>query len=277
MDYCNAGVEMAKRRSTAELIEAAHSAGIAIQVQDEAAAERAEVERTLPALMPFAKILSRVSDTRELRPEHVDELAESIAVLGLLEPLVVDRRGRLLAGGHRRAAIAQLQGADPEAFTQHFPDEMVPVRILNFDAEGDPDLALQVEVSENEKRRDYTVAEVRALAERLQQAGYTEVKGRPARGEKALRPALEVIIGKSLRTVRRYLNQDELESRTSVTLSKNAEQERAVASLRRLRTELLRWQVQNAEPLEEFVKLESEVVRLLKRVESTLKRVDPSR
>lgn len=268
---------MPKRRSTAELIEAAHSAGIAIQVQDQAAAERAEAERSLPALMPFAKILSRVSDTRDLRPEHVDELAESIAVLGLLEPLVVDRRGRLLAGGHRRAAIAQIQETDPETYARHFPDQMVPVRILNFDAEADPELALQVEISENEKRRDYTASEVRALAERLQQAGYTEVKGRPAKGEKALRPALEVIIGKSLRTVRRYLNQDNLESRTSVTLSEEAEQERAVASLRRLRTELLRWQMQNAEPPEEFVKLEQDVTRLLKRVESALKRVDKAR
>lgn len=265
---------MAKRRSTAELIEAAHSAGIAIQVQDQAAAERAELERTLPALMPFAKILSRVSDTREVRSDHVDELAESIAVLGLLEPLVVDRRGRLLAGGHRRAAIAQLQTADPDTYARHFPDDMVPVRILNFDAEVDPDLALQVEVSENEKRRDYTVAEVRALAERLQQAGYVEVKGRPARGEKALRPALEVIIGKSLRTVRRYLNQDDLESRTSVTLSQDAEQERGVASLRRLKTELLRWQAQNPQPMEKLARIDQDVARLLKRVETTLKQVD---
>jgi ParB family chromosome partitioning protein len=66
---------------------------------------------------------------------------------------------------------------------------------MGFDAEAEPDLALQVEVAENEKRRDYTISEARALAERLRAAGYVDVKGRPAKGEKALRPALEVIMG----------------------------------------------------------------------------------
>jgi len=149
----------------------------------------------------------------------IQEQLAAIAVLGLLEPLVVDRRGKLLAGGHRKAAVFVLKEANPAAYAKHFPNDLVPVRVVDFDAEENPDLALQVEVTENEKRRDYTSGEVRALAERLRDAGYADVKGRPAMGEKALRPALEVIIGKSIRTVRRYLNTTIEESVTDVRLS----------------------------------------------------------
>jgi ParB family transcriptional regulator, chromosome partitioning protein len=46
------------------------------------------------------------------------------------------------------------------------------------------------------------------LAERLKASGYVDTVGRPAVGTKALSPALKVIIGKSLRTVQRYLNED---------------------------------------------------------------------
>jgi ParB family chromosome partitioning protein len=80
--------------------------------------------------------------------------------------------------------------------------------MMPFDADKDPEQALQVEISENEKRRDYTPNEVRALAERLRAAGYVDSPGRPSLGEKRLRPALEVIIGKSLRSVRRYLTEE---------------------------------------------------------------------
>lgn len=52
--------------------------------------------------------LRRDADTRPLNARHVVELAESIAVLGLLEPIVVDTAGHLLAGGHRLAALQLL-------------------------------------------------------------------------------------------------------------------------------------------------------------------------
>ena len=51
-------------------------------------------------------------DWREVRPERVDELAESIQEMGLLEPPVVrplgDDRYELLAGKHRLLALKQL-------------------------------------------------------------------------------------------------------------------------------------------------------------------------
>ena len=160
------------------------------------------------AVMPLEAIQLRDANTRPLNPAHVEALAESIAALGLIEPLAVDKQGRLLAGGHRLAAILQLKESDLETFNQHFTAG-VPVRIMEFDAAVEPARALEIEIAENEQRRDYTPSEVRAIAERLREAGYKDGKGRPKTGEKALAPALQTIIGKSRRTVMSYLAGEE--------------------------------------------------------------------
>lgn len=82
----------------------------------------------------------------------------------------------------------------------------VPCRVLvDLDAERDPAAALAAEAAENTARKDYTPAEVQALAQRLRAAGYRETGGRPRRGEKALRPALEMVLGVSKNTARRML------------------------------------------------------------------------
>jgi len=173
--------------------------------------EQAEQISIQAATLPLNQIKDRAINTRQLRPEHVDSLAESIAVIGLIEPLAVDEKGQLLAGGHRLAAIRQLQASNPKVYEQKFEGDRIPVRVMPFDAEAEPDLALQIEVAENEQRRDYTTNEVKALAERLRAAGYIDRKGRPSKGEKPLLPALEVIVGKSMSTLKRYL-QTELQS-----------------------------------------------------------------
>ena len=161
---------------------------------------------TNEATLPLEQITDRLSEnTRLLNPKHVESLAESIAVLGLIEPLVVDQTGRLLAGGHRKAAIALLKDTNPDAFTERFPSSQIPVRVMPFDAQQESDLALQIEVAENEQRRDYTPNEVRAIANRLRDAGFVDLKGRPKKGQKALMPALSAVIGKSIRTVQSYL------------------------------------------------------------------------
>ncbi|MBD1862344.1 MULTISPECIES: ParB N-terminal domain-containing protein [Trichocoleus] len=176
---------------------------------------RASAERE-GGTIPLEQIQDRIDkDTRPLDKKHVDALAESIAVVGLIEPLVVDTKGRLLAGGHRRAAIEALKNRALDNYQKLFPSDRIPVRIMSFDAEQDPELALQIEVTENEKRRDYTPLEVKTLADRLRAAGYVDARGRPEKGKKALRPALEIIVGKSLRTVRRYLNEEKQENRTT--------------------------------------------------------------
>jgi ParB-like nuclease domain len=90
------------------------AAGTAIEGQD----RQSEI-RSLQAkvsLLPLPKIIDRVTDTRELKAQHVEDLMVSISVLGLLEPLVVDSRNRLLAGGHRKMAIHRLK---EQMFTEY--------------------------------------------------------------------------------------------------------------------------------------------------------------
>jgi ParB family transcriptional regulator, chromosome partitioning protein len=263
---------MAQRRSTADMLQAATLAGTAIQKQDRAVEAQSEQIQSKPANLPLAKILDRATDTRDVKLEHVQELIESISILGLLEPLVVDIRGRLLAGAHRRSAIATIKEEDSESYTRLFPDDLVPVRVMDFDAEQDPNLALQIEISENEKRRDYTPTEVRSLAEKLKEAGYEDVKGRPAKGERALRPALEVIIGKSIRTIRRYLNTTlDTAPEKSVTDVRLSQLESETIALKRLRTELTRWQRSCPEPhTEELTAMDKDVSKLIRRVNRVL-------
>jgi ParB family chromosome partitioning protein len=191
---------MAKRFNIADI----RSAASALAEEDRVTEERARRSRGQRARVELERIVPRARSTRELSDGHVAALAESIAVLGLIEPIVLDRRLRLVAGGHRLAALARLHEGSEEVFRRHFA-EGVPVWLMPFDAEQSPDEALAVEVAENEHRRDYTRDEARALAGRLRQAGYHDTPGRPPRGARALAPALQVVLGKSLRTVRRLL------------------------------------------------------------------------
>jgi ParB family transcriptional regulator, chromosome partitioning protein len=162
--------------------------------------------------LPLDQITDRPGgDTRPLNPAHVQALAESIATVGLIQPIAVDSQGRLLAGGHRRAAIVQIQATNPPALAQWFSTG-VPVHRFDFDASQDEARALAIEASENEKRRDYSAVEVRALADRLVAAGYHHSKGQPKKGAKALMPALETIVGKSRRQIQRHLSPDPGES-----------------------------------------------------------------
>jgi hypothetical protein len=85
------------------------------------------------------------------------------------------------------------------------PADQVPVMRLPFNAVAEPDRALAIETSANTQRRDYTKEELLLLVQRLRAAGYVEHEGRPRASEKALRPALSIILGKSSNTVRRWL------------------------------------------------------------------------
>ena len=206
------------------------AARAAVDAGREQAAATAEVlARTAGrrAELPLAEVADRPHDaTRELHADHVLALAGSVAALGLLEPVVVDCRHRLLAGGHRlaalrfwaapdrAAALVALYGGTPPGAAVDAARELpppadaptrVPVVVVDVDAAKEPAKALALEVAENEHRRDYARAEVLALAKRLRAAGYRDVRGRPQKGQRALGPALEVVLGKSIRTVRRLL------------------------------------------------------------------------
>ena len=138
-------------------------------------------------------------DTRQPTPEDLEALEQSLDALGLLEPLVLDNKGRLLAGKTRLMALRRLKAKDPDRW------QKVPVRRMPFDAEAEPARALAVEVAENEHRRDYTAAEIKALAERLKTAGLDGKPGRPRKGSRALLPALGAVVGKSKRQLLRIL------------------------------------------------------------------------
>lgn len=210
-----------------EMGKRASEAGQQLAAQDRQHEEALIVQK---AEIPLDAVLRRPDgDTRPVDPLHVLELAESIVAVDLLEPLVVDQKNRLIAGAHRLAAIRLLAAANravefellvtgplpaKQALIsdrlQALPPiqakwQVIPVRRLSFDAQQDHASALAAEVAENERRRDYTRAEIKNLAERLKKNGFRHTVGRPKTGEKSLVPALETIVGKSRATIWRML------------------------------------------------------------------------
>lgn len=191
-----------------------------------------------PSLMPFENIQDRADDTRQLNQKHVEALALSIAAIGLIEPLVVDQDGVLLAGGHRKAAIAFLtDGPSGDKLMDNLFPGGVPVRIMPFSASDSPEKALNVEIAENEIRRDYSRDEVLAIAERLKQAGFEELKGRPKKGQKPLMPALAAVVGKSKRRIQQMMEEPKDESAKDCILSESDQHlQKAIALLQKWET-----------------------------------------
>lgn len=206
----------------------------AVETGQQLAQQDREHEQAAPAMrvdLPIERITARPGgDTRAVDPFHLLGLAESMAAIGLLEPVVVDARDHLVAGAHRLAALRVLASDRRlETFVTYLPApltaarqaevkarlaalpadpgpwRLVPVHRLGLDAVADPAGALAAEVAENERRRDYARGDIHALAERLKGAGFKHTRGRPKAGEKSLIPALEVIVGKSKATLWRAL------------------------------------------------------------------------
>lgn len=152
-------------------------------------------------LLPYEAIKPRAHpDTRPLDREHVAGLKASIEVIGLLEPLVLCRQHHLLCGKHRYVALGELQAEGKLCAP-------VPVRILlHVDSVQDPARALYAEVAENEKRKDYGRQDMVVIIGRLREAGFHLGAGRPRKGQKAMGPALEAIVGKSLRRIQQILS-----------------------------------------------------------------------
>lgn len=188
---------------------------------------RRMLDEVAPSLVKLDHIQDREADTRPIDLDYAAELALSIAELGLITAITLDKNYRLLAGGHRRAALLMLRGAAPDdyqaafaqalstyhndlspqkAYKQNFPGDMIPCRVMPFAAADDLEMALLVEVAENEKRKNYTHAQILKIAGRLQTMGYEEVTGRPTKGQKPLRPALSIALGVSRRYVSKVLN-----------------------------------------------------------------------
>lgn len=220
------------KRSGNRLIQSdAASAG---RAQAKQAVDWIEREQARRSTMPLSAIQPRPGgDSRPIKPSHVLNLAESISAVGLVEPPTVDFVGNLLAGAHRVAALRLLVQHDLETRVKAWlelarlnesrltakqqieverlkalpPLEMheVPVMILPFNAAEEAARALAIETSENTQRKSYSRDEIATLVQRLRASGFVEREGRPRAGEKALRPALSVVLGKSANTVRRWL------------------------------------------------------------------------
>lgn len=179
----------------------------------------------------LSQIHPHPNPSRTLDPRHVLDLARSIAALGLIHPLVIDVEDVVIAGSHRYAALVVLATPHADRYTRlvelapaaagiewqadalEFPGAerldfyRVPVRVLPLSQREAPDEAWRAEVAENERRRDYSPKEVRALAERLKEQGYKIAAGRYVSGERAL-PVIAALVGKSERQVRRLLSMD---------------------------------------------------------------------
>lgn len=206
-------------------------------------------------------LLREHDDSRPLNAKHVLELAESIVVLGLLEPLVIDTRGQLLAGGHRLAALQLLafsgdeeeeqrekffieRAEDPTVQTSAAWDKLIErVKRLSFRPARDPHLvdgvpvlvmdlgknsdgadrrALAIELAENNVRRSYTADEIKELAARLKKAGYKATPGRPKEGEVPAINVLHAAVGKSKRTIERIISDKKPGSKSAWDNARNA-------------------------------------------------------
>ena len=181
----------------------------------------------------------RARDTRPPDRDLVLQLAESIQQLGLIEPIVVDKQKRLLAGRNRLEAIRlALKDSDDRIASwmelattaKRPPNEgkldrvrqiaphpdlkggMVSVVIKDIDAKKDEAGALAIEIAENQQRKNYTKDEILELAQRLREAGFTEKPGKPRPDERPLKPALASIVGKSVRQIERLLSDAKHES-----------------------------------------------------------------
>lgn len=171
------------------------------------------------SFIPLDSILERYGhDTRPLNQKHIVALSESISVLGLISPLTVDNKLRLLAGGHRRAALTFLAENDPENFSRLFPNG-IPVRVMDFDSSENEVNALQIEVEENTQRKNFTATEIKEAASRLEAAGYERLKGRPKKGQKSLKRELASVFRLSEDRIQKILNDSASKGRRAPTFS----------------------------------------------------------
>jgi hypothetical protein len=144
-------------------------------------------------------------DTRPVNDEHVLALMESIKLVGLIQPIYLDRNFHLVAGAHRLTAFKRLHQEDSQRWSK------IPVVVdPDLDATLQPEQALIKEIAENEKRSNLTPEQVQAAAQRLiaTDSSFTRRPGRLKKGERALTPFLANTFGVSTRYVRALLNED---------------------------------------------------------------------
>jgi ParB/RepB/Spo0J family partition protein len=107
------------------------------------------VQENLVQYMPFASLRPSPTNTRQVL-EHLNELADSIARVGILQPIIVrphptEAEAWEIVSGHRRFAAAALAA---EQTGQPTPD--LPVRLVNLNDEQ----VCEVQIVENLQRDD---------------------------------------------------------------------------------------------------------------------------
>ena len=188
--------------------------------------------RALAETRDLSTIKPRLGDpTRGINLDHVADLAESIHVLGLIQPIAIDADGHVIAGGHRHVAMQVLASEDRAVTamglidqkevdkitrkplerlsnlpsgTGEFDIHQVPVRVYPIRTADAKTKALAMEIAENEKRKDYTPAEALAFHRRLVKAGYHDDVGAPKAGKVSATKAVSTVVGKNERTIRRW-------------------------------------------------------------------------
>lgn len=198
--------------------------------------------------------------SRPLNPRHVVDLARSIAVLGLIQPLVIDIEDVVVAGSHRFAALRILAAPPqdrfdllgnlcPESYAGTLAPlvdpvlalpppvaaldfHRLPVHVIPLTQRESPDEVWRIEVAENEQRRDYSAPEVRALATRLKEQGYHYTRNKWAPSEKRMLPVLVALVGKSERHVRRMLTTEATAPKVERTNVRTKLQADAAAALK---------------------------------------------
>jgi ParB family chromosome partitioning protein len=231
----SAGGAPPKRPSTPTTIKPPEKIARKVAVKRTALSGRDSIfEGAQVAELSISEIGTRAGkNTRHLNPAKVIAYCHSIAKYGVISPIVLDQNYALIAGLHRRGSCMILGAPRAErskVWTAMFgraPDdntlnviheisdrisrfldpERIPVRIYGFDSVKEPQIAMEIEVAENEHRHQYTDGEIREIILDLLKAGYTynPKGGKPKEGEKPLGPALKEIFESSRRTVSRIL------------------------------------------------------------------------
>jgi ParB family chromosome partitioning protein len=222
-----------------------------IHAQADALAADKQAGDRIVQVIALAAIKPRESDTRKARAEHALSLAENIAAVGLLQAPIVDAEKVLVGGLHRitalrlllahrddrEAMLAELDGNAADAVerlaelpaSDSLPEPLrsgrVPVLLLATGAD-----ALAAEIAENTARRAYSLGEIKTLVGKLTAAGYHATRGRPKAGQKALKPALEVILGVSGATVKRLLATGKMDQMSHLTPKQKAKAKREKAA-----------------------------------------------
>lgn len=191
------------------------------------------------ATLALHTIHSHPQDTHPTDEAYVQALADSIAIVGLIQPLAVDAQGVLLTGAHRLAAIEYLEKHNQDAFDRWFK-QGIPVRRYELDALKDHNLAREITAIENTHCKNYTPEEVRALAERLKAAGYKYTPDKPEAGQRSLIASLSMIVGKSDKHIRRYLSEDDQNQSGHLT-----ELEKSLRSTKRALSQLLEHELED--------------------------------